>query len=1010
MRNRLTLILIAACFGALFLTCYAPALFRDEQFAYRDASEYYYWLNKRVQDAWNAGRLPLWEPEENAGMPLLGNPTAAVFYPGKAVFAILPYAWAARTYILAHSALAWVGMLVLMRSWGTSWVGSALSAMAYAFGGPILFQYTNVIYLIGAAWLPLGLRAVDRWVRLGRLWALVELVIVLTMQILGGELQAAYLLGVASIAYAAGLVWSRRRARNDHVAGGGSSRTSSWLPVPLAAIAVVFWFVVSVAVAKWLPRLRDPAKPDLPFPWTPWVPSGVMAAWSLIALRFLLHWRGRIGRHALCVMWLGLAGAGALAATLCAAQLLPIIEFTQRTGRSRPSPDEIYKITVEPIRLIELVWPNFLGTRFQGNNNWGDAIRVPGRRPIAWVPAHYLGGLSLALALSAFSFRRGPPWRVWLGLIGALGLLGSVGQYTSPIWFCRALAVASTSTPVHNWLPDIGPLDPIDPTIARRDGFLRDSDSSVYWWMSTVLPGFGQFRYPAKLFTLTSLAVAALAGLGWDRLSAGGTRRCATWLLIFLAVTLAALAVVAWKHEPIVSSFRGLESYSYFGPLDSTGSYQAIIRSLGQAASVFALGLGLTMLARRYHALAGAMALILMTLDLAAANSRFILTVPQSVFDTKPEAVKLIEEAERKDPSPGPFRIHRMPDWHPFSWPQTRSASRMAEVAGWMRDTLDPKHGIEYGLEYTYSIGVGELERYTQFFTTFYLRVPDGRAASILGVPAGEPIVYFSRRAYDLWNTRYMIVPFDANGWREPSRSSAPFLFQANLIYPPPDSFTGPEAADRARQWAETRDFRVVRNLVEFPRAWVVHRVREAAPDSERLRDRRNRTLAEIRYNPDPVWNDASRSAYDPHQLAWISRDDLPAIRPYLSGRITGPSETVHVSYPAPEHAVLDVSLDSPGLVILADVDYPGWKLTIDGKPAPIYRANLMMRAAAVRAGRHRLEYTYDPASFKIGGVVSIAGLLVLLGLGLACLRWPTAGKVQKCGVAGIDSSVSVHR
>ena len=119
MRHRFTLTLTFVCFGALFLTCYAPALIRDQQFAYRDASEYYYWLNKRVQAAWDAGRWPLWEPEENAGMPLLGNPTASVLYPGKVVFAVLPYAWGARAYILAHSALAFArSMLVLMRAWG----------------------------------------------------------------------------------------------------------------------------------------------------------------------------------------------------------------------------------------------------------------------------------------------------------------------------------------------------------------------------------------------------------------------------------------------------------------------------------------------------------------------------------------------------------------------------------------------------------------------------------------------------------------------------------------------------------------------------------------------------------------------------------------------------------------------------------------------------------------------------------------------------------------------------
>ena len=168
-------------------------------------------------------------------MPLLGNPTAAVLYPGKLVFAVLPYAWGARVYIVAHSALAFFGMLVLMRGWGTTWFGSALSALAYAFGAPILFQYCNVIYLIGAAWLPLGVHAVDRWVRLGRRWGLLELAVVLSMQVLGGDPQAAYLLGLAGIGYAAGpgLAASAIAAETSTVADTARFLPSSGSPWPV---------------------------------------------------------------------------------------------------------------------------------------------------------------------------------------------------------------------------------------------------------------------------------------------------------------------------------------------------------------------------------------------------------------------------------------------------------------------------------------------------------------------------------------------------------------------------------------------------------------------------------------------------------------------------------------------------------------------------------------------------------------------------------------------------------
>src|SRR4051794_6440494 len=82
--------LTLGCLLALVMACYGDALLRDRQFAYRDAAHFYYPLYQRVQQEWEAGRWPLWEAEENSGMPLLGNPTAAVLYPGKLIYAASP--------------------------------------------------------------------------------------------------------------------------------------------------------------------------------------------------------------------------------------------------------------------------------------------------------------------------------------------------------------------------------------------------------------------------------------------------------------------------------------------------------------------------------------------------------------------------------------------------------------------------------------------------------------------------------------------------------------------------------------------------------------------------------------------------------------------------------------------------------------------------------------------------------------------------------------------------------
>ncbi len=202
MRRTVLLLLGPGCALMLLLVCFRAVLFDGEQFAFRDAGNFYHPLYLRVQQEWQAGRWPLWDAWQNGGQPLLGNPMAAVLYPGKLIYALLPYAWGARLYAVGHTAWAFLGMFVLSRSLGVSCVGAGLSGLSYAFGAPVLFQYCNVIFLVGAAWVPWGLCAVDRLVRLRRPSSVPGLSLVLAMEVLGGDPQAAYLTVVCGLGYA----------------------------------------------------------------------------------------------------------------------------------------------------------------------------------------------------------------------------------------------------------------------------------------------------------------------------------------------------------------------------------------------------------------------------------------------------------------------------------------------------------------------------------------------------------------------------------------------------------------------------------------------------------------------------------------------------------------------------------------------------------------------------------------------------------------------------------------
>lgn len=63
----------------------------------------------------------------------------------------------------------------------------------------------------------------------------------------------------------------------------------------------------------------------------------------------------------------------------------------------------------------------------------------------------------------------------------------------------------------------------------------------------------------------------------------------------------------------------------------------------------------------------------------------------------------------------------------------------------------------------------------------------------------------------------------------------------------------------------------------------------------------------------------------------------------------------------------------------------PGWRATVDGKPAPVARANLVMRAVRVTAGDHEIALEYHAPGFRLGlaiTLLTLAGLLALVLIG----------------------------
>ncbi len=113
-----------------------------------------------------------------------------------------------------------------------------------------------------------------------------------------------------------------------------------------------------------------------------------------------------------------------------------------------------------------------------------------------------------------------------------------------------------------------------------------------------------------------------------------------------------------------------------------------------------------------------------------------------------------------------------------------------------------------------------------------------------------------------------------------------------------------------------------------------------------------------------------------------VSRVALVEHRP-ASWRLAQPPQGAHeqalISAYEPNVVTVDVEAAADALLVLSDAYEPGWTARVDGAPAPIARANWVMRAVPVGPGRHRVVMSYRPPGLGAGAWTTAGALVALV-------------------------------
>jgi hypothetical protein len=135
--------------------------------------------------------------------------------------------------------------------------------------------------------------------------------------------------------------------------------------------------------------------------------------------------------------------------------------------------------------------------------------------------------------------------------------------------------------------------------------------------------------------------------------------------------------------------------------------------------------------------------------------------------------------------------------------------------------------------------------------------------------------------------------------------------------------------------------------------------------------------LQQVGTNDFLTLNELVSPAFDPWQTVLLA--ESPAVPNPPAGDTNENSGTVEFTSYAPTDIKLHTQAATPTVLLLNDQYDPHWRVTVDGKPAPLLRANFIMRGVYLTAGEHNVEFQFSLPAKPLYVTISAMSIGILL-------------------------------
>jgi hypothetical protein len=445
-------------------------------------------------------------------------------------------------------------------------------------------------------------------------------------------------------------------------------------------------------------------------------------------------------------------------------------------------------------------------------------------------------------------------------------------------------------------------------------GLLVATGTAPLYDLVLKLPGFSA-AHNGRFAVVTVLCLAVLAGWGLDELTGDRLSRARRAWVAGLAAALAALPVV------IVGAGGYLARDAIKPALRVSWGFETPTQQMAQSVAGGLAGVVHLASLFEWLVLAGA-ALVLLVLRLrgnlgaTAFAGLAVGLVAVDLFVAGMGYNPAIPVSHAEQPATGAIRF--LQGTRPARFTALKPEARISFSA-----PLPPNVSMRYGLYDTRGYVIPTEERYSNIWRRSIVANP--RCYYIFCTTVAAP-TRPAMKALALFGVRYLLQNYGDPPLR---------LAGSRLAY-------------------QGSDARVYTNPVALPRAFLV--------GGQEVVDGGGAAL------------DAVTATDFPTRSLAVTEEPLDGL-PRGSVR---PSGSAHIDRYEAEHVSVSTRSARPSLLVLTDNWYPGWKATVDGHDAKIHRVDYLIRGVVVPAGAHRVEFSYSPASWRAGWILSLCALIVI--------------------------------